>query len=348
MGTKYFFAENILIAESFFIALIVLLTYLSKSYYVLKNTITQKIRLKIQIENFLKSATLKPHNFNLSIFPKNWQRLDLLIEVTQETDSTNTFNEWTKIRAGFIKKIIFPLARNMAIRRNWISRLYAARAFCLLKGGANEEYIIKLTNDKIPLVFLYAARAAVIHDSEKAIFSIIKKMASESWTEQSIFLQAFDDFTNQTYSIIEKILATEMSPNIRSTCYEILCEHVSGPIKWDMTQDLTSKNSRLKIAALKFYAKPEPDSAIPVLIANLKDPEVEVRLIALHRLQMLKAKQAISEITVCLDDSDWWVRISACEALKSLGKEGADAIAAHKPELEKVDFNFTHLKNTWW
>ena len=147
MGTKYFFAENILIAESFFIALIVLLTYLSKSYYVLKNTITQKIRLKIQIENFLKSATLKPHNFNLSIFPKNWQRLDLLIEVTQETDSTNTFNEWTKIRAGFIKKIIFPLARNMAIRRNWISRLYAARAFGI--DGLGPQTVSLLLDNKV-------------------------------------------------------------------------------------------------------------------------------------------------------------------------------------------------------
>ena len=207
---------------------------------------------------------------------------------------------------------------------------------------------MKLVKDPVPLVHLYAAKAALINHSDAAINYMITRLAAESWANQSINLHAFDNIENNTRTYFEKKLESTIKPDVRAVIYEIMLRYPSAPIKWDISSDIHSDNEKLKIASIKFISYVDRDAAIPFLIDLLKDPHWEVRLISLHRLSMLNAKQAISQIIPCLKDPDWWVKISAAEALKNMGEEGERALQSQDLTLDKISFNLTHLLNTWW
>ena len=104
----------------------------------------------------------------------------------------------------------------------------------------------------------------------------------------------------------------------------------------------------LKIASIKFISYADPEVGIPILIAALKDENLNVKLISLHRLNWLKAKEAISYIVPLLKDTDWWVRISAAEALKNMGVEGERVLHSNSAVLDKISFNLDHVLNKWY
>lgn len=348
MNASYKIAYALIAAEFFLLFLIVASTYILKSYYILQKKIAAKIRTQVKIEQYLKKASKTPLTSDFSDFPKECRKLSELLPVIQEFDTTEALSSWAKIRPSFIRSIVLPLARQMALSANWVDRLYAAKAFGLLKSKEDEVLVNKLINDKIPIVFFHAYKAAILNDYELGLNSMLTRMSSESWTAQSIYLQPFDLISNKSYHFFEKKLLTERDITLRTTCYRILQGHIIGPVNWDISKDLNSSNMELKLAALKFYSYADPDAAVPFLIQALQDGEFTIRLIALHRLHILKAKQAIYQIIPLLDDPNWWIKMSAIEALKNMGKEGEDALKAHKPALDQLSFNLIHLVNTWW
>ena len=116
-----------------------------------------------------------------------------------------------------------------------------------------------------------------------------------------------------------------------------------------MTPDIQSPNLELKLAAMKYLVSADPKAAIPVLTEALTDTHWEVRLVSLHRLGVLQATHAIPQIVACLKDPETWVRISAAEALKNLGKQGEEALKAHGKNLDLISFDIKqHIANTLW
>jgi HEAT repeat protein len=111
---------------------------------------------------------------------------------------------------------------------------------------------------------------------------------------------------------------------------------------------LESPNLTLHLAILKFLAHNNRELAIPILIEQLKNTIYKIRLVSLHRLGMLQAKEGISAIAICLHDHEAWVRISAAEALKKMGEEGEEVLKK-SPLLERIPFDITeHISNTLW
>ena len=346
MSIGYHFAENVIIIEFSLVALIVLTTLFLKFYYYLAGR--RKKRITIEIEHYLNRIILARKEFKSHDFAKKWRNLGILLQILIIFYKNNIANHWQDIRSDFIKTIILPLAKKAAFSRRWQSRYYAARAFELVPEKGNDKLIEKLVNDPVPLVNLYAGKAALVNHSDSAINSMITRIASEGWQSQSFNLHTFDSALENKRIIFEKKLETAKKPDVRAVCYEIMLRYPPTPIKLDMTSDIHSDNTKLKIAAIKFVSHVDRDKAIPYLIELLNDPHWEVRLIALHRLSMLNAKQAIPQIVVCLKDPDWWVKISAAEALKMMGEEGERALQSQNLALDKISFNLTHLLNTWW
>src|SRR4051794_27721997 len=66
----------------------------------------------------------------------------------------------------------------------------------------------------------------------------------------------------------------------------------------------------------------------------LGDPNPQVRREAAGALAALKDKQAVPSLVIALKDNDDKVRVSAVEALWSLGSEARDAVPALIPLLE--------------
>lgn len=346
MSISYHFAENVIIIEFSLVALIVLTTIILKLYYYFISL--RNKRIMSDIEQYLKKVMISHQKFQSRNFRNKWKRLDILLEIINRLDKSYVANRIGGIRTDFITSIIFPLAREAALSRWWVSRFYAAKAFGLIQAKGNDKLIEKLVNDPIPLVNLYADNAALINHSDAGISAMINRMASEEWLAKTVKLHEFENVKDKNRDYLEKKLTSAKDQNVRAVCYEIMLKYPPNPITWDMSSDIHSQNTALKLAAMKFMFYADQDSAIPVLISLLTDPHWEVRLLAIHRLNMSNAKQAIPHLVTCLKDPDWWVKISAAEALKKMGEEGERALKSHDPTLDKISFNLNHQLNTWW
>lgn len=346
MSIGYHFAEQVIIIEFSLIAVIVLTTVTLKSYYYFKNVKNKK--MMANIERSLKKMMLTHQKFQSRDFKNKWKKLDILLKIVDRLDVAYTSDLTGGIRTDFITSIIFPLAKKAALSRNWVSRFYAAKAFGLIPGKGNDKLIEKLVNDPVPLVNLYADKAALINHSDAGINAMITRMASETWLAKSIKLREFENIKEKDRKYFENKLTSTQDQAVRAVCYEIMLKYPPDPIKWDMSTDIHSQNTELKLAAMKFIFYVNQDAAIPILIKLLTDPHWEVRLLAIHRLNMSNAKQAIPHIAPCLNDPDWWVKISAAEALKKMGKEGESVLRSKNPALNEISFNLNHQLSTWW
>jgi hypothetical protein len=85
-------------------------------------------------------------------------------------------------------------------------RHYAALSFTHFSENGDEEHIIRLINDDIPLVRYSAATAGIIYGSEVAIDSIIIRMSKESWLTQTVYMQGFDKIPYSTHYYLVKIM----------------------------------------------------------------------------------------------------------------------------------------------
>ena len=64
-----------------------------------------------------------------------------------------------------------------------------------------------------------------------------------------------------------------------------------------------------------------------------------MKVAALGCLGKLNAKSVISNIADCLSDSEWWVRITAGQVLKSMGDDGIRILNEQTPAKDKFAYD---------
>lgn len=348
MNDKYVLAETIIIIEFALAGLLIVAAYLLKLYYYIKERRHQYFTR--MIEDFFNKLIASGQTVDFVIFPDKWRKLNMLFPILEKLDKNNNGSPaWGKLREKFINEILAPLARNESTNLNWALRFYASQVFAFVSQSTDESYVIQLANDKVPLVHLHALSAALNLCSEKAINIIIDRMLDQNWLTLSIYLQAFDSAPPDTYDIIERRLVSATDSKLRTACYNILLHYPNKRITWDISNDIQLDNKYPTIAALKFLVEVKKEAAISVLVEQLQNKHWEVRIISLHRLGLLQATEAKFAIVQCLYDSDWWVKMSAAEVLKSFGAEGQGLLKENIPELEKIPFDVReHIINTLW
>lgn len=347
MNLAYNTTIAIIILEFGLVILIAIAACFFKLFYFFAKK--RKNNLLIKIEYFFRKLVIKNENFNNSIFPKKWINLEILITTLINLDAELTSIHWGKIRYQFIYSIILPLARKNVSSKNWSLRLYVAEAFNLGFQHADEEHIVKLVNDETPLVYLRATSAAITFGSKATINAVINRMSRKRWITKSTFLQEFEQAPQKIQPLIVNRLKMSKNLNVRTACYTILIKFPGHTITWDILSDIASPDLNLKLAAIKYLAYIDRETAIPILIGLLKNKEWEVRLVALNRLGDLKAVEAIDAISDCLNDPEWWVKISAKKALTAFETLGEEVLQKLDPQLEGIPFDISkHITNTWW
>lgn len=336
MNVGYRFAEIVIVVEFSLVAIIILATYLLKFFYSLRAR--RRAKITADVDHFLTEKISKKRAFKSKDFLNKWKKIDILIPVINKFDKNVNSAAWHDLRLTLVHSVILPLARKAAMKKNWVMRFFAAEAFRLANEIDDEKYIVKLSKDSIPLVYLNALSAALKSKSKSALDVIITRMSDERGLTQSTYLQAFDNASATTRSMIEQHLQSTNEPYTRATCYKILLKYSAEKINWNIKSDIESSNLELRLAALRFLAHNEGKSSIPTLRHHLKDQQWEVRIAAIHCLGDLHAIEAISEIALCLRDPEWWVRINAGQALKNLGKEGIEVLKAQDPNVDKFAF----------
>lgn len=345
MTLHYKLVEAVISIEFVIIIGVLIATTISRIMDFLKEK--RKNKLKKQIEKYLKFLIENSENFDVKKIPSRWKKLNILLFIVKEFDQNIDDTVWQIIRMQLIRYIILPLARKAALRRNWISKLYAAQSFELYAEKIDNELITKLVLDKTPIVRLTAARAAVKYGLKTAFESIIQNIGTQPRLTQALYLQVFNNAPPATRVYIEDILNKSATLPIRLTCYRILLNYPSGEISKDVLTDINSTNLNLKLAAIRLLAWSAQESSIPLLIEQLKDKHWETKVVVLHILGYARAEEAAQKIAECLHDENWWVRLSSAQALKNLGKRGEEALISEQVIIDEKAFEVVrHVLNT--
>lgn len=337
MTIGYHIAENFIIFGFIFVAVIIIFTYLMKLLQFFINIYTNFVFKTIKRR--IKKAIFLRHKFVPKKFKIRYRNLGILLKILHEFDQTVKSDEWSEVRKVLIRQVMLPLARKYSTSRKWIKRFYAVNTFILLSEEHDDKYIVKLIHDDIPFIYLHAITAGLMHQSENTVNAVIKKMSLESWTSQSTALEAFDNTPAGNRQFIEKMIHHTNDISVKTACYHMLTKYPVGKHDWNINKDLSSTNVELRIAVIKYAALLDHDLSVSLLRKALNDDVSDVKVIALFRLNLVKAEEAIHDIAKCLDDEDMTVRVVTAGILKNFGEKGLKALQSANPELRDISYH---------
>lgn len=332
MVVPFAFLEKFILVEIALVVFIIILAYALK-YYFYRKANNDK-RISNQIQESIVSAVASQSSLSESTFPKSWKRLDIILPLFFKLDSTIDSPHWPEMKATMARTILLPVARKKFDSRRWMNRLYSAQCFELAMEDQDEAIISFLLEDKIPLVHLHAAIAAIKFSSASLINLVINAMAKKRRLSQTVYLKVFDLAAPHSQQFIIDRLNTENDPFIRATCYKILMNFKDKLPAIDTTNDINANNMELRLAAIRYTAFADKSHAVPLLVSLLSDTRWEVRAASNRLLGELNATQAIDEISHCLKDQVWWVRVNAANTLKSFGEIGIKVLNEQDPSVD--------------
>jgi hypothetical protein len=336
MIVPYGLLEWIIKIEIIFVILLIIITYLLKYYF---NNKAKKIkRISDEIENYLTIAISEDKPINPEQFPKDWRRLDILLQLIYKIDSAIDSPAWITIKKTMAHTLLLPIARKKYNSYFWMNRLLSVQCFEFWMENQDEEKVCRLLEDKIPLVHLHATIAAIRFSSIKLVNLVINIMSKKRRLGQAVYLKVFDIATTQTKEYVEDRLKTENDFFVRATCYKILMTFKEYNTTIDTSADINSSNMELRLAAMRFTSLAQKSEAIPLMISLLSDPEWEVRAASNRILGELHASQAMPEIANSLRDKNWWVRVNAANTLKGFGDTGLQILNSQDPVKDKYAY----------
>ncbi len=334
MIVPYTLLKNIIWIEISLVILIIIITYSLKFLFYLNER--HKKRLSEQIEFYLSTFLLTKQSFSEKDFLKQWKRLDLVLPIIYKIDQTNHDESWNAVRDAVVRNVLLPIARKKYDSYRWMNRLLSVQCFEIAMDDHDEEMVCNLLMDKIPLIHMHAVIAAVRHSTITMINIVISSMAEKRRLGQTVYLKVFEQAAPHTRDFIESRLNMETNPYTRATCFKILLEFPmsQSELSIDTSADINSPNIELRLAAIRFTAYAHRENAIPLLIELLSNESWETRATCARLLGDLNSKSVIPELTKCMKDPVWWVRVNAANSLKNLGDEGLNVLHTQDPNVD--------------
>lgn len=328
----------VIIFEGFIIFLIIVVAYIIRSIFLLQQR--KKDQIKNKIESYLNTALLNFTEGYPIRFPRRWRKIDIILPIIQKYDQLELSDSWKKLRMALIHKILLPLARENATSSFRSMRILSSQCFCLALGEQDVPVVSRLLQEKIPIIYFHAAKAAVNSGDESLINQVIDKMTPVRRLGQTIFLNLFNGAAPQIASIIEARLAKETNPYVKAICYKLLMTFPKCPLRtvFSLFYDLHSHNIELQLSSMRYMAYNQKKQSIPYLLKQSEDARWEVRATACRLLGEIGAKKAVDVLDRCLKDKIWNVRINAATALKNIGEEGVSKLQAQNPQIDRYAY----------
>lgn len=326
----------IIIAEFTLVILLIIFAYLLKLYFSLK--VRNKNICKYELEKYLNKLIKEKTEFVKKMIRRRWRKVEIMLPVIDKFEKKRQ-QGWLNIRDKLLAEILLPIARKNAYSTVWLKRYMAVKCFLHKVEENDQEIVIDLLSDRVPIVAINAIPLAFKLKSTRAIEKIIKNIAAERRLSQTVFLREFEGSQEVVFPIIKKMLHHEKDPYIRATCYRLI---KIFPKKYYIGQyikkDIKSKVLELKLTAIRSLTHAPKSQAEPILNALLKNKVWQVRVAAIQSLGDFKDPKYIFTITSCLEDPTWWVRFNAANALKKYGERGIKILSSLDPEKDLYAF----------
>lgn len=336
MPTLFEIIKLVSIIQFLLIVLIFLLFFAVKIYTYYNNKRHQELQKKIN--KILIGLTEQTKPFKIKIIRYFKRHPLILMENIYTLDASIKHPRWPEIRAKIIDLIILPKARTYSNSFFWNRRYFACQFFALSLQKEDEDVIVSLMQDPIPLVSITASQLAIKLNAQHIIDAFIDIFSQARRIQQSFYSQIMSTADPKTTLFIKNRIHRETNPYIKAFCYRTLMYFPppkdAAPIN-KIKADIYSKNIELKISSLTYFAYVSPDRSRDICLDFLNDKHWEVRAKAAQLLGMLGNESLAPVLEASLKDSQWWVRVNAAESLASLGGEGIKILKKQKRQGNK-------------
>jgi hypothetical protein len=255
-----------------------------------------------------------------------------LLQLIQRVDAIHPASEDQRLRLANVRRHILEtaiLGRARVLARSMLSsrRAMALTCFRHLPRAEDEQIIIDLMKDQIPVIKLGAARLALRIGSESAVASVIEFLGDEKrYVRNLIHLSAQDT----SPAFVEKIrhrLNSTRDIFEHKLCLDLISARLDDRQDGEMVFGFTrSENKELKISALRALCRSRCARAYVALSHAITDPDWEVRAVTCRLIGEYGFTDAISHLTKCCHDPNWWVRKNASFSLLQFGAKGEVAL----------------------
>lgn len=330
--SQYRLLENVIYVEVVLVLILIIVTFILKFYFQRQNSNNEN--LKKNIDTYFRSLINSQNDVNTANIPDSWRKLELILPVIYGIDKTDNTSRWNSLRESITRTVLLPIARKKYSSRSWLNRLLSAQCFEIAMDDEDEGHVCVLMDDKIPLVHLYAITAGINRGTISMINMVINYVAQKRRLGQSVYLRLFKNAKPEVAGYVEDRLKTEVDPFTRATCYKILLSFPPNHSNIETTNDLNASNIELRLAAIRYTVHRYQNESIELLSQLISDNNWEVRSVSLLLLGKLNSKNLIGQITQCLRDPVWWVRLNAAITLKNLGPAGIEVLSTLDPKTD--------------
>lgn len=330
----------IIYSEFSLIFLIVISSYFVKLVYFFQNR-KHKIIFS-SAEKYIIGTIDDPIN-SVSHFQNKFKNIRILLDISNHFDGAS-LNGWQLYKKQLFKHILLPLARQQATSNYWVKRLMSVKVFVQYVEPVDEDIVCQLINDPVPIVYITSLKISKNLMTEKIINIIITRMGKERKKSHFFSLEAFINSPSDASKIINQRLNHEKDPYTRMACYELLIvipysKNDYGEISPShVYEDIESSFLDLSLAAIRYMSHVEKTDAIPKLIELLKNSDWRKRVVAIQEIKKLHSEKALSELRICLNDSERWVRLNAASAIYAMGDPGIKLLSEVSQKDDPIAF----------
>lgn len=242
----------------------------------------------------------------------------LLLSVLESFNHRFNGEQWDLLKEGLSKKFLLPKARGWIKKGSWLKRNFAARVFALSPLKQDESLIVSMINDDSFLVASIAATAAIKLESIPGIKKILDKMAKKQGYYHYFYADILSQGSNTVFDIVAD-MGTQYN-HLHLVCLEVLAmQTAQAPLAF-LTKDLKSKDTNLKLAALKVAIRNPQKQWLDIFCQDLEDDNEHVRELAALGLGNYHKTQSYQALKEGLNDPSSQVKLASAKSLKALGK----------------------------
>lgn len=244
--------------------------------------------------------------------------------------SADLFSEISELIRGENRDRVLALCREAAIHpwllgqlRSWNSerRRLAADTLKLFPGEKTVSALVGALDDRAEEVRLTAASSLSALSAMPPLRMLMEKLV-EPTRSQSLLLQRLIDSAAVT-SPAEVMELARSSPErdfLRPLALSALGKAGHLSLSSEIASFIADDDPEVRAAALASVAALGDFSARDLIKRALSDRVQFVRVRAIAAARALELRDLAPELTLLLDDANWWVRFRASEALAAMGQ----------------------------
>ena len=318
--------------EFYFIVFTILLLLVLNQVIKYKNKRDEEIKRKIS--SALLKAVEEERSYTPDLLPTGRFKPEVLLLVIEDISSKFSGEHWENIKKILLDKYLFSCTRKWAQDKRWLKRHFVARCFALGAHKEDEDLIIKLLNDKVPLIRITAAISAIAIASVPLLLAFFDAMKKEPERGRYAYRDAVLKGQSHIFSWIREQLKIEEDIAMRYIYLDILGAKYDSFVLRYIHKDLQHKEDKLRLKAVKILTNFPTKEALELFLPFLEDHYYLIRAEVIAVLPKIMGQEALPILTKTMQDKSWWVRLQAALGLKSLGNEGKSVLM--KEESQEV------------